>query len=102
MKRREFEVETGLIVHNCHSCGISYAMPADFEARRRKDHKTFYCPSGHPAYFPHKNKEEELVQKLETAEACCQIYKNRAKHRDYQKRYYKGQVTKLKKTQGEG
>ena len=99
MTQQEFQVETGLAVHECITCGISFAMPTEFIEERRKDHESFHCPNGHKAYYSGKNEEEELRQKLEEAETCCQIYKNRERRRDYQKRYYKGQVTKLQKVQ---
>jgi hypothetical protein len=31
----------------CASCGIIFGLPDWFEAGRRKDHGSFYCPSGH-------------------------------------------------------
>ena len=101
MKRGDkFDREIELFVEDCIHCGIHFAVPSDFLERRRKDHKTFYCPNGHSMYFSGKNKEEILTRKLEEAEACCDIYKNRERRREYQKRYYKGQLTRLKKGEG--
>ena len=31
----------------CCLCGIAYAVPAVFNAKRREDGKAFYCPNGH-------------------------------------------------------
>lgn len=99
MTQKEFQVETGLIIHTCIQCGMLYAIPSDFEERRRKDHRTFYCPNGHSMYYAQKNREEILKEELERAETCCEIYKGRAKTRDYRARYYKGQLTKIKNIQ---
>lgn len=40
-----------LFVSDCANCGVIFGIPADLEERRRKDHKTFYCPNGHNLVF---------------------------------------------------
>jgi len=35
-------------------------MPTEFNQIRRNDHKTFYCPSGHPQSYQHESNEEKL------------------------------------------
>jgi hypothetical protein len=52
----EYEVET--CIHE--NCGVHFAVPKQFQDKRRKDHKTFYCPNGHPQYYPHKSDLEIL------------------------------------------
>jgi len=96
----KYLAEIGYEVKACITCGVGYALPSDFIEDRREDHKSFYCPNGHKSYYPGKNEKEELAEKLEKAEACCDIYKNRERRRDYQRRYYKGQLTRLKKGEG--
>ena len=97
MNEREFQVETGLITEHCITCGVYYAFPRELQGLRERDHESFYCPNGHPQAYVEKTKEARLKEELAEAEACCNIYKNRERRRDYQKRYYKGQLTKLKK-----
>jgi len=53
-----------LTVLDCAGCGLVFAMTWDFEARRREDHKTYYCPAGHENYFPHKTEAEQLRERL--------------------------------------
>jgi hypothetical protein len=36
---------------NCASCGIEFCLPRDVYERRREDHETFYCPSGHRNHY---------------------------------------------------
>ena len=97
MTQDEFMVETGLILKTCPACGIIYAIPKRFDEGKQNDHKTFYCPKGHHLHYSQKSDKEELAEKLEEAEACCDIYKSRERRRDYQKRYYKGRLAKLER-----
>lgn len=55
-------------VHTCGTCGVEYAVTDGFEARRRKDHASFYCPNGHSAYYPQKNETERLREQLAAKE----------------------------------
>lgn len=97
MTEKEFQVKTGLVVKSCITCGVRFAVPSAFIEKRREDHKTFYCPNGHTMYYPHENKEEILSRELEKAEYCCKIQTAKANVLDYQKRYYKGRLNKLRK-----
>jgi hypothetical protein len=49
----------------CASCGVVFGMTAGFTQRRRDDHKTFYCPSGHHQYFYGETEAERLKRKLQ-------------------------------------
>ncbi len=36
----------------CHArCGITWGMQDGYEAQKRRDKTTFYCPNGHAQYF---------------------------------------------------
>lgn len=96
MKEKEFQVETGLSVKSCVVCGIKYATPTAFIKERAIDHKTFYCPNGHGLHFSQENEEERLSRELEKAEYCCKIQTAKANVLDYQKRYYKGRLNKVR------
>ncbi len=54
-----------LYSQSCCNCGIEFAVPTDFDANRRKDHKTFYCPSGHGQSYHGKTEEEKRIEALE-------------------------------------
>lgn len=66
---KTIEVTTKLFVENCCACGIAFAMPEDFEERSRKDHQSFYCPSGHSQSYPAKSEEERLREELKREQA---------------------------------
>ena len=107
MNAEQFEVETGLVTHNCINCGVLFAMPRKLHDERKRDHQFFYCPNGHSAYYPSKSdleiaKEEAaklkaVVQQKEQAISCK---KSMIQNRDYRIRSLKGQITKLRKKVG--
>lgn len=47
-------------------CG-TFWLDDDLERQLRRNHKTYYCPAGHPQYFPGKTDEEERIEELEAA-----------------------------------
>lgn len=53
---------------DCCSCGVTLAMPSDYEKRRREDHANFYCLNGHPQHFAGETAQEK---KLRLAEASA-------------------------------
>jgi hypothetical protein len=60
-----------LVVEECCECGIYFAMPRDFQERRRFDGTNFFCPAGHSQHYtePQKAKlERQLKQAEERAE----------------------------------
>lgn len=40
-----------LFISDCASCGVIFGIPVEMENRRKKDHRTFYCPNGHSLHF---------------------------------------------------
>lgn len=96
-------------VHCCAQCGVSYALTAAFEARRRNDHKTFYCPNGHDQYYPQKNEAEKereraerLQRQVEAREADIRFEQRRLANERRAHAATKGQLTKTKKRVGKG
>lgn len=90
-------VQTSLVTHTCITCGIQYAFPLAYEDELRRNHKGFYCPAGHSAYFPAETEEERLRESL---------LKEQKRSREYQEEYIKlnhqlngalGQLSKVKK-----
>lgn len=52
----------------CCNCGMAFAMPKDYQERRRKDHESFYCPAGHRQHYLGETEETKLRRKLESTE----------------------------------
>lgn len=49
-----------LVLHDCISCGVRFAMPKHLEDRRRQDHQGFFCPNGHSAIYTGLNKDDAI------------------------------------------
>lgn len=60
---------TWLETETCCNCGVVFAMPADFMRRRRDDHESFYCPSGHGQHYTGKTEAQRLKSELERRES---------------------------------
>lgn len=41
-----------LEVVDCSTCGVTFAVPEDLVAARRKTGNYFHCPNGHSLFFP--------------------------------------------------
>ena len=100
-------------VIECASCGIPFAITAEFEKRRREDHKDFYCPNGHSLVFNGPSESErrakEAEKRAERLERQVQAEKDRVQfwrdEHDATKRSLtatKGQLTKTKKRVANG
>jgi hypothetical protein len=70
---------------NCSECGIAYALPKEFRAARRNDHKPFMCPNGHAQHYPQETEADKLnkrilflLKELETAKTELASEKARA------------------------
>jgi hypothetical protein len=89
-----------IYVLDCGECGIEFGVPNDFDDRRRRDHKTFYCPNGHPRVYLGES-DAEKIKRLEREAAA----ERDAKVRAYAEveaarrvnRALRGQATKLRK-----
>ena len=57
-------ITTPLVLETCCNCFMVFAMPEEFQARRRKDHQGFYCPNGHRQYYNAKSEEDKLRDQL--------------------------------------
>lgn len=64
-------VKTTLNATDCCTCGVVFAITAELEKERRRDHKSFYCPNGHSMVFGANSTEQEnarLKEQLRAAE----------------------------------
>jgi hypothetical protein len=48
-----------MVLVECASCNLTFAVTSYFHRARRNDHKVFYCPSGHHNYYPQKSDVEK-------------------------------------------
>lgn len=63
IKTSRFDIPASeMYVTDCPTCGVIYGITADFEDRRREDHKSFYCPNGHSVVFSGPSKAEREAE----------------------------------------
>lgn len=46
-------------------CGLSFAVPKEWDDLRRKDHQPFYCPNGHKQWYSGETAQERKIRELE-------------------------------------
>jgi hypothetical protein len=62
---------TKLVTEDCYLCGITFAMPVDYQEHRLRKRDTFYCPNGHSQHYTgetDKQKAERLARQLANRE----------------------------------
>lgn len=62
-----FTVPETMNTLNCAICAITFGIPKRFDDDRRKDHKDFYCPSGHINVYRGESEEEKLRRERDIA-----------------------------------
>ena len=65
MRNINFVGEVQMVSEVCCNCSMLFAIPLDYQTRRRDDHATFYCPSGHPQYYQRPTEATRLKRELE-------------------------------------
>lgn len=91
-----------LDLHECPSCGVVYGLTADYEDRRRQDHKSFYCPNGHNLSYSQESREEKLKRQLEATSSQLSRTQSQLTVTKRQKAAAKGQLTKTKRRVANG
>lgn len=86
-----------LVSHVCGECGVVFGMSREFYDARSNDHKTWYCPNGHPRAFTRQSEAEKLKQQLQWARADAQSWRDEAETAENRRRAQKAANTKLKK-----
>ena len=81
-----------------------FAFSGDLIDKRRRDHQSFYCPSGHNNYFPGESDVEQLKRELKEANLAIKRAEYRAQSAQLEREEARqqlsatrGQMTKLKK-----
>lgn len=93
----------------CGGCGVVFGMTPEFQKLRRKDHKTFWCPSGCGRVYNGPSEEEKLRKQLETQRQQNAMFaddaraaRERADAAERRAAAARGQVTKLKRRAAAG
>jgi hypothetical protein len=102
----KFEATSEYCIVTCSACGVHFGMLADYQERRRKDHKSFYCPNGHSQYYPGQSKEEKLKAELKQTQvrlddqiACCQRSVEEIRSLEHSRRALRAHLTRLRNKQ---
>ncbi len=92
----------------CYACGIAFLISDAYDDRLRKNHKTFYCPTGHSQSYAGKTEAEKLREKLASikkyAAAECVAKTEAFKREDAANRSnaaLRGHLTRLKRAKEE-
>jgi Zn ribbon nucleic-acid-binding protein len=91
-----------LTVISCVSCGIEFAVPDSWRARRLDDHKDWYCPNGHGQSYTGKSEAEQLRARLERAEAREQSWRDQAQAAERSRIAVAGHLTRVKRRVANG
>ena len=90
-------------VEDCVACGVTFAMTTDYANKKKKDHRTFYCPNGHRQHYAEQSDEEKLKDALKHCKLDRDFWlESHGKEQEKRKAVersrgsYKGQITKLK------
>lgn len=86
-----------LVVEHCCVCGIPFAMPKALYQRRRKDHRDFWCPSGHNQHYAVKSEVERLRSELEIIRDQRDTARENARHFERSARTYRGHLTRTRR-----
>lgn len=99
------DVRVELKIEECCNCGILFAMPDDWQRRRRNDHGTFYCPAGHAQHYTAKSDAQLLAdERARSTRLLADLDQAQAATRDEERRHAatKGQLTKVRKRVANG
>ena len=60
---KKFVIGMAMVTEECAECHMFFAVSQDFQDRRIKDHKGFFCPNGHSLYYPKIKKKKDDTPK---------------------------------------
>lgn len=92
-----------LTVTDCSACGVVFGIPDDYDERRRKDGRTFYCPNGHECVYLEteadrlRKKLEQTSRRLEWAQNTANANGARALDSARSAAAYKGHLTRIRR-----
>lgn len=93
-----------IVTETCYKCGIPFGLEANFRNQRLNDHGNFYCPNGHCQHYIGETEAEKLKKQLDnarqrvrSAEAREQSWRDQAETAEARRRGEKAAKTRLKK-----
>ena len=51
-------------MEDCADCGVLFWVTEQYQRRKKKDHTSFYCPTGHSVNYPGKSDLDKCQEKL--------------------------------------
>lgn len=88
--------ETLVVVRCGHpECDLTFGMPRAFYDARREDHRTWWCPNGHPRAYLGQSEEDRLRSRLRVAEQSEAFYRQQAATARRSAAAQKGQRTRV-------
>lgn len=96
--KRTIEVTETLETEQCPTCGIWFAMPADFQRQRRLDGQGFYCPVGHGQHYNNTLEKQllDLKNQLSSERARGDQYREANQGLQRQLSATQGVITRIK------
>lgn len=92
-----------MYVTDCWSCGVVFAIPNDYDDRRRADGRRFYCPNGHTCCYS-ETEADRLRKQLERAQReanwrgqDAKYYREQAQASARSAAAYRGHLTRIRK-----
>lgn len=107
----DITVVTKIVAITCNAaaCGVVFGLSAEFMAARKDDHRTWYCPNGHPRAWHQDNEEERLRRRLQDQRAqTSDMYERLTAARELAQREnrraaaFKGHATRLRNRIAQG
>lgn len=93
-------IRTAFSAMDCANCGVIWAVTADYEQRRREDHREFFCPNGHSQVFKAETATEKAAREAKEHAAYWQDRaKGEERRLEAEKRSHaatKGQLTRTR------
>jgi hypothetical protein len=97
MASLKLNLETEFLTTTCCKFGCVIALTKEIMQARRRDHATFYCPSGHPLSFTGEATEEQLRRRLSDSQTREATAKREA---EYQRKRAEEELSKRHEAEG--
>jgi hypothetical protein len=91
-----------LYVVDCPSCGVVFAITAEYEDRRRADGQGFYCPNGHRSSWSESEatrqskRADEAIRQRNAAWVSHDAARDQALAAERSARAYRGHLTRMR------
>jgi hypothetical protein len=85
-----------LVIEACCNCGVAFGMTREFSDRRKRDHRDFYCPSGHGQHYTAESDAEREKRLRIAAQARAAILEDAYEMERRSKAALKGHLTRAR------